>query len=48
MNLTENWNETKTALVDGLEGNKKVVMDQSIHESMRFLKFENSTTLQMI
>ena len=37
MNLTENWNETKTALVDGLEGNKKVVMEQVLENAKTYL-----------
>ena len=37
MNLTENWNETKTALVDGLEGNKKVVMEQVLENAKQYL-----------
>ena len=37
MNLTENWNETKTALVDGLEGNKKVVMEQVLENAKNYL-----------
>ena len=36
MNLTENWNETKTALVDGLEGNKKVVMEQVLENAKTY------------
>ena len=37
MNLTENWNETKDALVDGLEGNKKVVMEQTLENTKQYL-----------
>ena len=37
MNLTENWNETKTALTDGLEGNKKVVMEQTLENTKSYL-----------
>ena len=37
MNLTVNWNETKTALVDGLEGNKKVVMEQVLENAKTYL-----------
>ncbi len=33
-NLFENWDATKGALTDGLEGNKKVVME-SVLENLR-------------
>tara|TARA_B100000925_G_scaffold281135_1_gene252572 strand:+ start:635 stop:1792 length:1158 start_codon:yes stop_codon:yes gene_type:complete len=37
MNLTENWNATKEALVDGLEGNKKTVMEQTLENTKQYL-----------
>jgi len=37
MNLFENWNQTREALVDGLEGNKKQVMESVLENTKAYL-----------
>jgi len=37
MNLFENWNQTREALVDGLEGNKKQVMESVLENTKSYL-----------
>ena len=36
-NLFENWDATKGALTDGLEGNKKVVMESVLENTKSYL-----------
>ena len=36
-NLFENWDVTKDALTDGLEGNKKVVMESVLENTKGYL-----------